>query len=157
LTANQGNIKPIGLSPSVQQALGEHLLSCYPREACGLLLGAAAAGGMRIDTYVPVRNVAPDPLHAFIPHPEDWVKGLYLEPALIGLFHSHPTSAPVPSLSDLGGLPALGPDFQIYLIGALKPNTNIPYFNGYYIDRQRNSDGRLNQRLLQAPLYTLLK
>ncbi|WP_410511803.1 M67 family metallopeptidase [Paenibacillus sp. BR2-3] len=157
MTAFQGNIQPIGLKPSVQQALGEHLLSCYPREACGILLGAAAAGGMRINTYVPIRNVAPDPLHAFTPHPEDWVKALYLEPAPIGLFHSHPHSAPTPSLSDLRGLPALGPEFHVYLIGAPGTDTNIPLLNGYYIDRKRDAGGKLSLHLLQAPVYALLK
>ena len=157
MTAFQGNIQPIELACSVQQALGEHLLSCYPREACGILLGAAAAGGMRIDTYVPLRNVAPDPLHAFIPDPREWVEALYLEPAPIGLFHSHPHSAPTPSLADLKALPALGPEFLVYLIGSLGREPNTPLVNGYHIDRQRDTNGKLSLRLVQAPIYALLK
>lgn len=156
MTAFQGSIPPIGLSPSVQPALGKHMLSCYPHEACGVLLGAAAAGGMRIDTYVPMRNVAPDPLHAFIPHPEDWIKLLYREPALIGLFHSHPHTAPCPSLSDLEGLSALGAEFQVYFIGAPALDNQI-LLNGYYIDRQRVEPGNLIHRLIRADLYVLLK
>ncbi|WP_379138993.1 Mov34/MPN/PAD-1 family protein [Paenibacillus sp. sgz500958] len=157
MTAFQGQFPPIGLKNSAQQLLGEHLLSSYPREACGILLGAAAAGGMRIDTYVPIRNVAPDPLHAFIPHPEDWVKTVYLEPAPIGFFHSHPHSSPEPSFSDLAGLTALGPEFLVYLIGSPGQDSQHPSLNGYYIDRFRNVHGKLECRLVQAAVYALLK
>ena len=157
MTAFQGNIQPIGLTSSVQQALGEHLLSCYPHEACGVLLGAAAAGGMQINTYVPIRNVAPDPLHAFIPDPMDWVKAVYHEPAPIGLFHSHPTTAPTPSLADFEGLSALGPEFLVYLIGSAGSDPNIPDVNGYHIDRQRDCQGKLLLHLVQAPVYALLR
>ncbi|ULO05696.1 M67 family metallopeptidase [Paenibacillus sp. 19GGS1-52] len=158
MTAIQGDIQPIRLKPSVQQALGKHLLSCYPHEACGVLLGAAAAGGMLIDTYVPISNVAPDPLHAFVPHPSEWIKALYNVPSPIGLFHSHPHSTPLPSAADLSGLTALGAEFQIYVIGSPgQGDNNVPYFGGYYIDRQLVIDGRSSPRLIQAPIYALLK
>jgi len=157
MTAFQGIPQFIRLSSSVQHMLGKHLLSCYPQEACGILLGAAAAGGMRIHTYVPIRNVAPNPLHAFIPDPEDWVKALYLDPAPFGLFHSHPNTAPTPSSADLKGLSALGPEFLVYLIGSpgRKPNTPLVY--GYHIGRHREPNGELSCQLLQAPIYALLK
>ena len=157
MTAYQGNIRPIGLNYSVQQALGEHLLFSYPREACGILLGTAAAGGMHIENYIPMRNVAPDPLHAFIPHPEEWIRALYLEPAPVGLFHSHPNSAPIPSYADLTGLQALGPEFSVYLIGSPSNDPAQPIMNGYNIVRHRNSGGKLTFHLQQAELYALLK
>jgi len=157
MTAFQGKIPPIGLTASVQQVLGEHLLASLPREACGVLLGTAAAGGMRIDTYVPIRNVAPDPLHNFMPHPEDWVKAMYLEPAPIGLFHSHPRTGPNPSTADLNGLTALGPQFQIYLIGSPREGLAHPLLHGYYINHEKDSGGKPRPRLVQAPLQALLK
>ena len=154
----QGNVQPIKLKYSVHQALGKHLLSCYPHEACGILLGAAAAGGMRIDTYVPMRNVAPDPLHAFIPDPKKWIDALYNETNLIGLFHSHPNASPVPSVADLNGLSALGPEFKVYLIGSPGSDENYsPVINGYYIERMPEFCGKPAHRLLQAPLHVLLK
>ncbi|MDH6426467.1 M67 family metallopeptidase [Paenibacillus sp. FSL R7-0048] len=159
MAAFQGNVQPIRLKYSVQQALGKHLLSCYPHEACGVLLGAAAAGGMLIDTYVPLRNVAPDPLHTFTPHPEEWINALYNEPTIIGLFHSHPHSAPIPSVADYKGLTALGPEFALYLIGS--PNTKDsgnPILNGFYIERLPDDrGGNLFRGLSQAPLHVLLK
>lgn len=154
----QGNIQPIRLGPSVQQALGKHLMSSFPNEACGILLGAAAAGGMHIDTYVPMRNVAPDPLHTFIPHPKEWINALYNEPNLIGLFHSHPNTAPIPSVADLQGLSALGPEFKVYLIGSPGPKDDcFPKINGYYIEWLSELIGNPTRQLVQAPLHALLK
>ena len=157
MTASQENIRPIGLKYSIQQALGKHLLSSYPQEACGILLGAAAAGGMQIDNYVPICNVAPDPLHAFIPHPEEWVRALFLEPAPVGLFHSHPNSAPFPSYADLKGLSALGPEFSVYLIGSPGDDPNHPLLKGYNILRERDFSGNLTYHLQPTELYALLK
>lgn len=118
MTAFQGTPPPIWLDSSVQLMLGKHLLTCLPHEACGLLLGTAAAGGILVSSYVPLSNVAPDPLHAFVPDPSEWVSALFSSPVPIGLFHSHPTSPPWPSPADLQGLNALGPEFCAYLIGS---------------------------------------
>ncbi|MGN7760645.1 Mov34/MPN/PAD-1 family protein [Paenibacillus sp. 22594] len=153
MTAFQGNIQPIKLNTSVQQALGKHLLSCYPHEACGVLLGTAAAGGMRIDRYLPLRNVAPDPLHTFVPDPKEWIRALYHEQAPVGLFHSHPHTAPWPSSADIQGLPSLGPEFQIYLIGSPGPKSGEPMcLYGFQILRQPDPSGQLIHKLLQSPV-----
>lgn len=155
MTAFQGIPQSIRLSSSVQRMLGKHLLSCYPQEACGILLGAAAAGGMCIDSYVPIRNVAPDPLHSFVPEPAEWIRALYREPALVGLFHSHPHSAPWPSLADLEGLPSLGPEFKIYLIGSPGSSDSIePELNGFLIQRQENSGSAQTHTLQHVALST---
>ncbi|WP_169834345.1 M67 family metallopeptidase [Paenibacillus donghaensis] len=158
MAAFQGIIQPIWLKPSVQQELGKHLLTCYPHEACGILLGAAAAGGMYIDTYVPMHNVAPDPLHAFVPDPREWVKALYRNPAPVGLFHSHPSAEPRPSAADLSGLASLGPSFDVYLIGSPNSSEDSPLrLNGYYIVREQAAAGRERSSLREAPIYALLK
>lgn len=158
MTAHQGATQPIRLNATVQHMLGKHMLTCYPQEACGILLGTAAAGGMQIDSYVPMSNVAPDPLHAFVPDPREWVRTLYNETALIGLFHSHPHTAPWPSAADIKGLPALGPEFQVYLIGSPGADpSKAPDWRGFYIVRQPDSEGKLTYQLQQAPLYDLLK
>lgn len=157
MTAYPGSIPPIRLDSSVQLMLGKHLLTCFPHEACGLLLGAAAAGGMLISSYVPLSNVAPDPLHTFVPEPQEWVRALYSDPAPIGLFHSHPSSSPWPSAADLQGLTSLGPHFKVYLIGSPGQVDDLPVLNGFIIDRQLGNDGKLSRQLLHAPLYALLK
>lgn len=162
MTAFQGITQPIRLDSSAQRMLGKHLLTCYPQEACGILLGTAAAGGMHIKDYIPMHNVAPDPLHAFVPDPQQWIKALYNKPAPIGLFHSHPHTAPWPSSADLRGLCALGPEFKVYLIGAPGPDVSdgkaLPVLRGFHIKRQIDPSGKtLSSRLQHAPLYVLLK
>ncbi|MBT2293004.1 M67 family metallopeptidase [Paenibacillus albidus] len=158
MTATPENLQPIGLKLSAQQALGRHLLACLPHEACGVLVGTAAAGGMRIDAYIPMRNVAPDPLHTFVPHPEDWVRALYADPAPIGLFHSHPHAQPLPSAADLQGLAALGNTFRIYLIGSPgTKETSSPVLKGYYIERSPDKNNKCAPRLIEATVYALLK
>lgn len=158
MTAYQGTIPTLWLEPSVYQALGKHLASSLPHEACGLLLGAAAAGGMRIDSYVPMRNVAPDPLHAFLPHPADWVAALYRSPLPVGLFHSHPLADPVPSSADLDGLTGLEYSFAVYLIGAPGPTPGHPVLlNGYTITCTRRDDGKRDMGLAKADIQLLLK
>lgn len=158
MTAFQGTTPPVWLDPSVQLMLGKHLLSCLPHEACGILLGTAAAGGILISSYVPLSNVAPDPLHAFEPDPREWVKALYSDPAPIGLFHSHPISPPLPSAADMQGLKALGPEFKVYLIGS--PGTDsglLPVLNGFIISRESSTEGKTAVQLLPATLQALLK
>ncbi|UQZ36082.1 hypothetical protein C2I18_22650 [Paenibacillus sp. PK3_47] len=154
MTAHHGEVQPIRLSVSVQHMLGKHLLTSYPQEACGVLLGTAAAGGMLIDSYVPVSNVAPDPLHSFVPDPGEWVRILYNEPQIIGLFHSHPNSAPWPSEADLKGLPGLGPEFQAYLIGSPGSDGTIPELKGFHIVRQPDAEGIITRQLVEVPFMT---
>ncbi|WNS46151.1 M67 family metallopeptidase [Paenibacillus sp. MMS20-IR301] len=152
MTAFQGTPQSVRLGSSVQQMLGKHMLSCYPQEACGILLGTAAAGGMCISSYVPIRNVAPDPLHFFVPEPEAWIRVLYHEPSLVGLFHSHPNSAPWPSPADLNGLAALGPEFKLYLIGSPGAGSGLPVFNGFFIQRTTGNGSATAYSLQQVPL-----
>ncbi|WP_151736104.1 Mov34/MPN/PAD-1 family protein ['Paenibacillus yunnanensis' Narsing Rao et al. 2020] len=158
MTADQGQPQAVWLESSVQQKLGKHLLTCYPQEACGILLGAAAAGGMLIDNYVPMSNVAPDPLHTFTPKPSEWVQAQYNQPRLIGLFHTHPQAAPWPSAADLSGLSALSPEFRLYLIASPGvPPEGGPDLNAFYIERCRKAGGGTTHRLVQLPLHVLLK
>lgn len=157
MTAFQGTTPPIRLDSSVQLMLGKHLLTCLPHEACGLLLGTAAAGGILISSYVPLSNVAPDPLHTFVPDPGEWVKAMYSDPAPIGLFHSHPASLPWPSQSDMQGLQALGPEFKVYLIGSPGTGNALPLLNGFIISRGIGPDGKPAAQLLHTELQALLK
>ncbi|MWV43787.1 hypothetical protein GRF59_09075 [Paenibacillus sp. HJL G12] len=123
----------IWLSASCGRQIAEHLFLRLPYEACGVLRGKATAGGMRIDTFVPMRNVAPDPLHRFILHPEDWTRECLRGKDLVGLFHSHPHSLPVPSEEDLRQLPLFGGMLTAYLIGSPGKTEGIIQLNGYSI------------------------
>ena len=72
-----------------------------PREVCGWLVGRkpGAVSGAR-----PVPNAAPDPEREFVMEPQAQLDALRsfrrAGLALLGTYHSHPRSAPVPSERD---------------------------------------------------------
>jgi len=79
----------------------------YPRECCGLLVGTAAAGEVRVRRHVPARNVAPaDRLDRFEIDPQTLIdvhRGLRAAgeaETVVGHYHSHPGGQPVPSATD---------------------------------------------------------
>lgn len=82
-----------------------HLLAGYPHEACGVFLGKAAGGALRVDDVVPVTNRETDmPKVRYQIAPEDLIavdrdaraRGL----DVIGYFHSHPDHPARPSETD---------------------------------------------------------
>ena len=80
-----------------------HARASSPQECCGLLLGTAN----EIVDAVPAANLADDPSRNFLIDPKAHIdarraareRGL----AIVGFYHSHPRSAPVPSAKDLAG------------------------------------------------------
>jgi proteasome lid subunit RPN8/RPN11 len=130
------------------------MFASLPMEACGVVLGEAAAGGIRISRFQPIRNVAPDPLHHFSLDDADWIRCVFNEPQLIGLFHSHPRTTPIPSNEDLRNLPIFAGLLQVYLIGSpdlkaeLQPQMLL---NGYQIHTGLDS----STRMPRAQSYTL--
>jgi proteasome lid subunit RPN8/RPN11 len=83
----------------LEQALAER-----PNECCGLLAGRVEAGVGRVVERFPLRNARADP-RRYESDPHDHVRadramrerGL----DLVAIYHSHPTSEPVPSRTDL--------------------------------------------------------
>ena len=74
----------------------------YPRECCGLLLGSDAL----IAEAVALENIAADGMRRYQISPADYLaqiracrerEGI----AVVGAYHSHPRSAPLPSPTDL--------------------------------------------------------
>ncbi|CAM2993747.1 Mov34/MPN/PAD-1 family protein [Paenibacillus taichungensis] len=120
----------------VEQEMSKYMFASLPLEACGVVLGEAAAGGIRISRFQPIRNVAPDPLHHFALEDAEWIRCVFNEPQLIGLFHSHPRTTPIPSNEDLRNLPIFAGLLQLYFIGSpdLTADTQSKMLlNGYQI------------------------
>ncbi|OAB43661.1 Mov34/MPN/PAD-1 family protein [Paenibacillus antarcticus] len=113
--------------------LATHTLLHLPHESCGVLLGTAAAGSIQIEKFHPIRNVAPDPLHAFTFHPEEWIKFCLHPERLVGIVHSHPHSQPIPSQDDLTKLNGYGQLLDAYLICSPNESSNSIIIHSYRI------------------------
>ncbi|MFC5653428.1 M67 family metallopeptidase [Paenibacillus solisilvae] len=93
-------------------ALIESCTSELPNEACGILACSqqpiAPDGLLRIDRIFPIRNASSSSKQTFTFDPKEWVQALLSiqknRQSLVGFYHSHPTTAPVPSLADLEGM-----------------------------------------------------
>ncbi len=72
-----------------------------PAEACGLLAGSCS----NVTAVLAAKNIAADPVREYLMDPQTqldhfhWLRDNNLE--LVGIFHSHPHSAPYPSPTDL--------------------------------------------------------
>jgi len=78
----------------------EHAEEAAPAECCGVLLGS----GERIVEAVPARNRSDDP-NRFEIDPRDHIAARRTARArglqVVGFYHSHPHSAPIPSSTDI--------------------------------------------------------
>jgi proteasome lid subunit RPN8/RPN11 len=85
---------------TVIEAIIAHAVDDAPRECCGLLLGA----GCRIARAARARN-ARSGISTYLVDPEDHFAAIReartLGLSIVGAYHSHPASAPVPSPLDL--------------------------------------------------------
>lgn len=110
----------------VEAVIG-HARAELPNEACGLLSGAAG----RATTFHPARNTLGSP-RRFDLHPEDLVRLMFeMEAAgneLVAIFHSHPRSPAVPSLTDVRGAEYRVP----YLIASLEARSE-PVLRAWWI------------------------
>ncbi len=96
----------IRLSPALQMRIHTHLQQAYPNEGGGFLLGNVDGGRIVVVETRPVENVfaAEEQYHRYAMTPQDWTRledeadarGL----SLLGYYHSHPDSPPIPSAYD---------------------------------------------------------
>ena len=89
------------ISHAVARQIADHALRQLPCEACGLLAGRDA----QILAAHPLRNVADLPQARFQIDPREQLQALkaidQAQLDWIGVYHSHPRSAPIPSQTDL--------------------------------------------------------
>ncbi|WP_411345949.1 M67 family metallopeptidase [Paenibacillus sp. WLX1005] len=150
----------LSISSDAYNAMIQHMTSFPDMEVCGILLGTKTAGSTQIHSYRRLRNVAHDPLHHFTLDPQEWIDCCYRERELIGLFHSHPMTAAIPSSTDLQQLPAFAAMISIYAIGSLvassnrsdnqdHPDINTTPINVYQINQS------VNPSSYPLPIYNL--
>ena len=105
----------VRIAASALAAAFEHASRDAPNECCGLLVGTPDA----IDEAVPVRNVLNSPTRYQLDPGEHIVLNRRLRGSgrsIVGAYHSHPLSAPVPSPRDIAE--AQYPEF-VWLIVSL--------------------------------------
>jgi proteasome lid subunit RPN8/RPN11 len=111
----------VWLTPELAQQLATHACAETPHECCGVLVGQ----GGDVREAIPVENVSPTPQTAFVMSPVDLARALTgLEKrglALVGFYHSHPQTEPIPSGRDVAE--SLYPDVA-HLIISLKDESS---------------------------------
>lgn len=135
--------EPVHLPAEVAAALLEHLRGALPEEGCGLLLAEASHPGSGALRFVPARNVlaAPD---RFEIDPAVLAPVVLAAdeggPALWGIAHGHPRSAPRPSATDLEGarIPGL-----VHLIAGPLDGSAEPVLRAWRLDGDRAEELQL--------------
>lgn len=113
-----------------------------PNEVCGIVASSMLSEQMDktkdanqppiIDTVIPIANNHINPTHSFSFDPVEWT-AVYYEmqknrQSLVGLFHSHPRTAAIPSSSDIEGfLPASQLSYWIISL----ENAEAPHIQPY--------------------------
>ena len=88
------------IAPGVEAAILAHARRQAPEECCGLLLGT----GAHVIEAVAVANVAENPVRRYQIDPHAHLRVIHDARArsldVVGAYHSHPRSMPVPSETD---------------------------------------------------------
>jgi len=138
-TVNNGTT--LQLSHAIYSSIVTHCRAELPNEACGLLVGRGSA--FLVERSIPIPNKHPQPLHSFAFDPIAWTSALYelerLGQQIVGYYHSHPGTPPVPSSDDAAGLHS--PDSALMLILSLADSS--PIAQAYRLDRSSLDSGRL--------------
>jgi len=115
---------PLSVVASVLQQIGEHAISCYPEEACGLLVGVGATN--TVHEFHSCTNIARsarvytlDPGQHLRIERDAENRGL----EVIGVMHSHTHTEAYPSATDVAQAP--DPAWH-YMIVTLKRGASEP-------------------------------
>lgn len=82
------------MKPKTLDAIREHALADYPREACGLVVVKKGR-----ERYIPCRNLATTASEHFVLSPEDYARADE-QGQIVAVVHSHPDVAARPSEAD---------------------------------------------------------
>lgn len=143
-----------------EQASRQLIAACravYPNEACGVLAyteqhthliypgnnsehTSQGISFVQVNTIYPIRNIAADSARCFQFHPQDWINTYYAiqknRQSLVGFYHSHPRSLPIPSAADYSGMQYS--TAASYWIVSLK-NPHIPAVQPYLFNQDSSS------------------
>jgi proteasome lid subunit RPN8/RPN11 len=104
-----------------------HAHAAAPDEACGLIGGQAEGGVLRGEVAIAIPNVSPTPQLRYEMEARRMVEAIVglrrrgLE--VVGVYHSHPDDAPLPSRTDIAQ--ATWPDVAYLIVGRLDTPTPV--------------------------------
>ena len=88
------------LKPSLAQEIVANAREALPNECCGVILGI----GETAEQIIPIANIADEPKYNYHMDEKGLLKALYqaehLHLEVIGFYHSHPRTDPIPSPTD---------------------------------------------------------
>jgi proteasome lid subunit RPN8/RPN11 len=97
----------IKISQNLINQMIDYFVSTLPQEACGIFIGERelSSNDYLIDEFTPMTNAAYDPDRTFRMEPAEWVPMVYKyagnkKRQMVGIVHSHPKTAAVPSNAD---------------------------------------------------------
>ena len=109
----------VRMPSQVHEALVAHARFAYPEEACGLVAGTGS-GDLEMAFCLTNRERSP---YRFTVDPTEHYRSLQFAERrgwdLVGVFHSHPSSAAHPSAIDIAG--ALDPEWVYLLVSLQRP------------------------------------
>lgn len=89
------------LKPELATAIIEHARKTLPHECCGVIIGV----GDTAESVVPLPNIAVDPEHNYHIDDKALLEVLFQTQRqnldIVGFYHSHPKTDPVPSQTDV--------------------------------------------------------
>jgi proteasome lid subunit RPN8/RPN11 len=90
----------IWLKPDLAQELVAYARAAQPNECCGVILGI----GETAEQTIPIANIAQEPKYNYHMDEQALLKALYeaehSQLEVIGFYHSHPRTEPIPSATD---------------------------------------------------------
>ncbi len=104
----------IRFSEAQLNAMIDHARKEAPKEACGLLLGR----GNRVESVLPVVNIAPEPTSRY--QIDDATVAQHHH-QIIGFYHSHPQHDPIPSQTDIQEAWSNGAVYVIIGLKSIRP------------------------------------
>ncbi len=88
------------LKPVLAQEIVTYAREAQPNECCGVILGLKETG----EQIIPIPNIASEPKYNYHMDEKALLKALYqaehAQLEIIGLYHSHPRTDPIPSPTD---------------------------------------------------------
>ena len=126
------------VGPGLQHRLAEYARTSLPLEACGLLLGRSG----RVEDVVQLRNRSAWPREHYALDPLEYMQAErhcdQLGVSVLGVWHSHPDSAALPSVTDERHA---WPGWLYVIVG--RPRDDVPDLRGWRLD-----NGRFRQVML---------